>query len=424
MSDSGLEISEVREACEKLGVHPDSAMGEIRKAYRSLAVMYHPDKNTAGEEEFKAVNKAYEILCEAHESKTSNAGSFDSYQSESEGSGSAAHTGAHGNAEIPAELTEPIADCVKLRRGAHHMARGIRLSIEPILCVYILTFHNGVSSPLHDDGAEWCIPVSVALSMCEAMRTRLRQHAVTLGYSIRWTRPFMYYDVMRRCLQTIKDVRLSHEDEPLLLYIRTGTDKDTYQGLRNLAHKYVGYKKLPASTVQNRTLASALGRNDYIREQVFSFPFGVVNVGTSPALASATAQEIEFRNVPTVHNAESVRCRIHVPSAKGRSFKIHDMRLTTIIACMRRLSLLLPVGIIPLNVEKVYRSLHKALTILSSQSTPARVVEVSMDAPSWSSFSSWVKLENSIALDEHDRQTILKMRDTFDCQVKIGFDNI
>lgn len=48
-----------------LGVKPSAAMPEIKKAYRSLAVKYHPDKNPDNEwseAQFKEVNEAYSVL--------------------------------------------------------------------------------------------------------------------------------------------------------------------------------------------------------------------------------------------------------------------------------------------------------------------------------------------------------------------------
>ncbi len=48
-----------------LGVEKTATEDEIKKAYRSMAFKYHPDRNPgdkAAEEKFKAINAAYEVL--------------------------------------------------------------------------------------------------------------------------------------------------------------------------------------------------------------------------------------------------------------------------------------------------------------------------------------------------------------------------
>lgn len=58
-------MSDKRDFYEVLGVNKSSTDADIKKAYRKLAMKYHPDKNQgdkAAEEKFKEINEAYEIL--------------------------------------------------------------------------------------------------------------------------------------------------------------------------------------------------------------------------------------------------------------------------------------------------------------------------------------------------------------------------
>ncbi len=62
-----------RDYYDVLGVHKNASDTEVKKAFRKLAVQYHPDKNPGNaeaENKFKEANEAYEVLSDAQKRAT------------------------------------------------------------------------------------------------------------------------------------------------------------------------------------------------------------------------------------------------------------------------------------------------------------------------------------------------------------------
>lgn len=61
-------MAEKRDYYEVLGVSKGASADEIKKAYRKMAIKYHPDKNPGdkeAEEKFKEAAEAYDVLSDA-----------------------------------------------------------------------------------------------------------------------------------------------------------------------------------------------------------------------------------------------------------------------------------------------------------------------------------------------------------------------
>jgi len=61
-----------RDFYEVLGVSKNASQAELKKAYRQLALKYHPDRNKASDaaDKFKEISEAYEVLSNSEKKKT------------------------------------------------------------------------------------------------------------------------------------------------------------------------------------------------------------------------------------------------------------------------------------------------------------------------------------------------------------------
>src|SRR5579862_1860688 len=68
---------------EILGVSKSASQDEIKKAYRKLAMQYHPDRNPGNkeaEDKFKEAAEAYDVLSNAEKRKRYDQFGHDTYQ--------------------------------------------------------------------------------------------------------------------------------------------------------------------------------------------------------------------------------------------------------------------------------------------------------------------------------------------------------
>ena len=117
-------MSEKRDYYEVLGVEKRVSEDELKKAFRRLAMKYHPDRNpddASAQEKFKEAKEAYEVL-----SDTSKRQAYDQYGFDTPGSGGASESegrerGSRFRVTFPRDRVVPLADAV--RRGNQEAAR-------------------------------------------------------------------------------------------------------------------------------------------------------------------------------------------------------------------------------------------------------------------------------------------------------------
>lgn len=123
-----------RDYYEILGVSKTSSADEIKKAYRKVAMQYHPDRNPgdkAAEDKFKEAAEAYEVLSDADKRAK-----YDRFGHQAFGPGTGGFGGGNGNMEdIFSQFGDIFGDDIfgsffggggGGRRGGGGRARGVR----------------------------------------------------------------------------------------------------------------------------------------------------------------------------------------------------------------------------------------------------------------------------------------------------------
>jgi molecular chaperone DnaJ len=120
-----------RDYYEVLGVNRDSSEEDIKKAYRKLAMKYHPDRNPdnpKAEEQFKEAKEAYEMLSDANKR-----GAYDQYGhagvDPSAGMGAGAGGAGFGFADAFSDIFGDIFGSGRTRSGVYRGA-DLRYNLE------------------------------------------------------------------------------------------------------------------------------------------------------------------------------------------------------------------------------------------------------------------------------------------------------
>ena len=175
-----------------LEVTENASQDEIKKSYRKLSLMYHPDKNNGNDEKFKKISEAYQVLSDTDERKKYDMGKNSPFGNGGPGHGMPFPTGMD-----PGELFKMFFNG---NSGMH--AFGGNPMGNPMGNVRV--FRNG--QPLNMNNLNKPPPIikNVVISLEQAYKGD--QHAVTIE---RW----LFEDGMRKI-----------ENETLYIPIHKGID--------------------------------------------------------------------------------------------------------------------------------------------------------------------------------------------------------
>jgi molecular chaperone DnaJ len=138
-----------KDSYETLGVKSDSSQEEIKKAYRSLALKYHPDKNQgdeAAETKFKDISEAYAVLSDKEKRY-----SYDNFGH----GGPAAHGSQGGFGDVFDQFSEMFGSDF-FGRGRSRQPTGQSIGIEvPVTLNEVL---NGTTKDIKFSRIDVCEP--------------------------------------------------------------------------------------------------------------------------------------------------------------------------------------------------------------------------------------------------------------------------
>ena len=122
-----------RDYYKVLDVARDASEADIKKAYRRLAMKYHPDRNPGdkeAEEKFKEAKEAYEVLCEADKRAIYDQHGHAGIDASRQGAGRGGFSGSDAFGEMFGEMFGDIFGGGRRGGGGRQVFRGADLKYE------------------------------------------------------------------------------------------------------------------------------------------------------------------------------------------------------------------------------------------------------------------------------------------------------
>lgn len=128
-----------------LGVKPSCSQDDLKKAYRKLALKFHPDKNPNEGERFKAISQAYEVLSNEEKRRLYDMGGE-----------KAIKEGGMGASSSPMDIFDMFFNMGGRSRRDHGPRKGKDMHFA--LAVTLEEFYNGSTRKLKVNRKEICEP--------------------------------------------------------------------------------------------------------------------------------------------------------------------------------------------------------------------------------------------------------------------------